>query len=213
MASCTSPVWDKSKSENASSSLAKKQRCEDFPPPPPPSLSEKTDPRSIIKVYNYDSNDEIDYEDVDVFGMHEMTDKEYKEYSRQIKESEVVHQKKKKKKKKKKKESEGFDVMDFPDSFSCGKIIPIIELKDRANHLKTRSELALKEYNENENTKLEFLKLVKANSEACEGRQSYITFDTTDADAVDGPILTFQALVWDGIYRIQVLLCRVEVSN
>lgn len=80
-------------------------------------------------------------------------------------------------------------------------------------YLKTLSKLALKEYNEKENTKLEFLKLVKANSEVCEGRQSYITFATTDADVVDGPILIFQALVWDGIYGIEVLLCRLEVSN
>ncbi|XP_028079321.1 uncharacterized protein LOC114281078 [Camellia sinensis] len=155
----------------------------------------KTDPRSIIKVYIYDSDDEIDYEDVDEFGMHEMTDKEYKEYSRQIK------------------DSEGFDVMDFPESFSCGKIIPIIDLNDRANHLKTLSELALKEYYEKEKTKLEFVKFVKANGELCEGLQYYITFDVKDADAVDGPILTFQALVWDGIYRIEVLLCRLKISN
>ncbi|GMP46848.1 hypothetical protein CsSME_00014850 [Camellia sinensis var. sinensis] len=123
---------------------------------------------------------EIDYEDVDEFGMHEMTDKECKEYSRQIK------------------DSEGFDVMDFPESFSCGKIIPIIDLNDRANHLKTLSELALREYYEKEKTKLEFVKFVKANGELCEGLQYYITFDVKDADAVDGPILTFQALVWDG---------------
>ncbi|CAL5384779.1 unnamed protein product [Camellia sinensis] len=197
MASCTSLVWDKSKSENASSSLAKKQSCEDFPPPPPPSpsLSEKTDPRSIIKVYNYDSDDEINYEDVDEFGVHEMTDKEYKEYSRQIK------------------ESKGFDVMDFPKSFACGKIMPIINLNYHANHLKSLSELALKEYNEKEKTKLEFVKLVKANLEPCEGFQYYITFDVKDADAVDGPILTFQALVWDGIDEIEVVLCRLEISN
>ncbi|GMP46751.1 hypothetical protein CsSME_00014796 [Camellia sinensis var. sinensis] len=174
MASCTSLVWDKSKSENASSSPAKKQSCEDFPPPPP-SLSEKTDPRSIIKVYNYDSDDEINYEDVDEFG--------------------------------------GFDVMDFPKSFACGKIMPIINLNYHANHLKSLSELALKEYNEKEKTKLEFVKLVKANLEPCEGFQYYITFDVKDADAVDGPILTFQALVWDGIDEIEVVLCRLEISN
>ncbi|KAL7227749.1 hypothetical protein ACSBR1_022597 [Camellia fascicularis] len=152
----------------------------------------KTDPRSIIKVYNYDSNDEINYEDVDEFGMHEMTDNEYKEYSRQIK------------------ESKGFDVMDFPKSFAFGKIIPIINLNDHANHLNSLSELALKEYNEKEKTKLEFVKLVKANGE---GLQYYITFDVKDADAVDGPILTFQALMWDRIYKIEVLLCRLEFSN
>ncbi|THG04121.1 hypothetical protein TEA_024172 [Camellia sinensis var. sinensis] len=133
--------------------------------------------------------------DVDEFGMHEMTDKEYKEYSRQIK------------------ESKGFDVMDFPKSFACGKIMPIINLNYHANHLKSLSELALKEYNEKEKTKLEFVKLVKANLEPCEGFQYYITFDVKDADAVDGPILTFQALVWDGIDEIEVVLCRLEITG
>ncbi|KAL7263117.1 hypothetical protein ACSBR1_001322 [Camellia fascicularis] len=163
MASCTSLVWDKS---NLKMLLLHRQRSKD---------------------------DEINYEDVDEFGVHEMTDKEYKEYSRQIK------------------ESKGFDVMDFPKSFACGKIIPIINLNYHANHLKSLSELALKEYNEKEKTKLEFVKLVKANLEPCEGFQYYITFDVKDA--VDGPILTFQALVWDGIDEIEVVLCRLEISN
>ncbi|THF99532.1 hypothetical protein TEA_002984 [Camellia sinensis var. sinensis] len=134
-------------------SPAKKQRCEGYtspPSPPSPSPSplcssaeeEKEDPRSKIVFYNYD--DDSDVED-DSDGMHEFTDKEFQEYDRQLT------------------QSDGFDVMYFPRSFGFGGTEPVFNLDEIADDLKTFSELALKQYNDKEFKKLEFVKVVKAN--------------------------------------------------
>ncbi|KAI8568686.1 hypothetical protein RHMOL_Rhmol02G0219600 [Rhododendron molle] len=123
---CDNLVGDEFAFETARSpSSAKKQRRED-PPEPPSSVEEETDPRSEIKVYKYDS----DVEDDSTDGMHEMTEKVYEEYHRQLE------------------ESEGFEVMDFPWSFSCGLTFPVMPQGEFWGQLKPLSELALKEFNE-----------------------------------------------------------------
>ncbi|KAG5562504.1 hypothetical protein RHGRI_005284 [Rhododendron griersonianum] len=164
-----------------SPSAAKKQRREDTPKPPS-SVEEETDPRSEIKVYKYDSDVEDDSD-----GMHEMTEKEYEEYQRQID------------------ESEGFEVMHFPRSFSCGLMFPVRPKDGFWGVLKNLSELALKEYNNKE--------VVKANALPVAGLRYYITFDVKDADAVDGNTREFQAHVWDGIGHIEVDFCRPKSTT
>ncbi|KAG5562507.1 hypothetical protein RHGRI_005286 [Rhododendron griersonianum] len=164
-----------------SPSAAKKQRREDTPEPPS-SVEEETDPRSEIKVYKYDSDVEDDSD-----GMHEMTEKEYEEYHRQIE------------------ESEGFEVMHFPRSFSCGLMFPVSPEDEFWGVLKNLSELALKEYNNKE--------VVKANALPVAGLRYYITFDVKDADAADGNTREFQAHVWDGIGHIEVDFCRPKSTT
>ncbi|CAL5354482.1 unnamed protein product [Camellia sinensis] len=182
-------------------SPAKKQRCEGYTSPPsPPSPSplcssaeeEKEDPRSKIVFYNYD--DDSDVED-DSDGMHEFTDKEFQEYDRQLT------------------QSDGFDVMYFPRSFGFGGTEPVFNLDEIADDLKTFSELALKQYNDKEFKKLEFVKVVKANVGLCAGFKYYITFDVKDADAVDGGTMEFEACVWDGIGHTDVLISRLKIST
>ncbi|KAF7112378.1 hypothetical protein RHSIM_RhsimUnG0235700 [Rhododendron simsii] len=83
---CDSLVGDEFAVETARSpSSAKKQRREDTPEPPS-LVEEETDPRSEIQVYKYDSDVEDDSD-----GMHEMTEKEYEEYHRQLEESEGMN--------------------------------------------------------------------------------------------------------------------------
>ncbi|CAL5354480.1 unnamed protein product [Camellia sinensis] len=185
-------------------SPAKKQRCEGCASPPPPpspspspsplcsSAEEKEDPRSKIVFYNYD--DDSDVED-DSDGMHEFTDKEFQEYDRQLT------------------QSDGFDVMYFPRSFGFGGTEPVFNLDEIADDLKTFSELALKQYNDKEFKKLEFVKVVKANMGLCAGFKYYITFDVKDADAVDGGTMEFEACVWDGIGHTDVLISRLKIST
>ncbi|CAL5430320.1 unnamed protein product [Camellia sinensis] len=186
-----------SKWEIVSASPAKKQRYEGYASSPPQlscssAKEEKEDPRSEIVFYNYD--DDSDVED-DSDGMHEFTDKELQEYDRQLT------------------QSDGFDVMYFPRSFAFGTTMPVFNLDEIANKLKTFSELALKQFNEKEGRNLEFVKIVKANRTICAGSRYYITFDVKDANAVDDGTMEFQACVWGGIGHTDVLISRLKAST
>ncbi|CAL5427658.1 unnamed protein product [Camellia sinensis] len=90
---------------------------------------------------------------------------------------------------------------------------PVFNLDEIADDLKTFSELALKQYNDKEFKKLEFVKVVKANVGLCAGFKYYITFDVKDADAVDGGTMEFEACVWDGIGHTDVLISRLKIST
>ncbi|KAG5531925.1 hypothetical protein RHGRI_026509 [Rhododendron griersonianum] len=124
-----------------SQSPAKKQRWEGTLQPQ--SSSEETqDPRSKIEYYTYDEDVEDDSD-----GTHEMTDKEYEEYKRQIE------------------ESNGFDVTHFPHSFALGEIAPLFSFAfdEVAEDLKSHSQMALQQYNAQKNMILEFVKVIKSN--------------------------------------------------
>jgi len=177
------------------SSLAKKPRCEGSTSATTPTSSvaaAETDPRSIIKSYEYDPVDEKEYKPVGGFGQHGASEKEILEYWRQLE------------------ESDGFDVMHFPKTFfGFGAILPILDLREYADKLKSLSELALAQYNEEkQGSKLKFVKIVKANTAACAGHLYYITFDAKDASAGDGCTSTYQAEVWDGLFKPVVKLIR-----
>lgn len=68
-----------------SQSPAKKQRCKEGPQPLSSPIQAE-DPRSQILDYNYTDDEDVEEE---FYGMHEMTDKEWKENQRQVHESDV----------------------------------------------------------------------------------------------------------------------------
>jgi cystatin-related protein len=174
---------------SAYQSPAKKQRCEGAPQPESP-LEETEDPRSKIEFYTYDEDVEDDSD-----GMHEITQEELDEGLR------------------KKNESDGFNVMHFPRSFACGQICPILNMERDGQDLKSHSQLALQQYNEQKKTNLEFVKVVKANWEGVAGIKYYITFDVKVPDAVDGRTMEFQASVWDGISKTTINFCRPKPNR
>ncbi|KAH7845293.1 hypothetical protein Vadar_000386 [Vaccinium darrowii] len=209
------------------SSRAKKQRCEGSTSATtqPSSVAEvETDPRSIIKSYEYDPVDEKEYEAWGRFGKHMATAKELHEHLRQVEESDVgllplahnnfmIHSWKYLfvyvYKYPTIEALQGFDVMHFPKTFfGAGAILPILDLRESADKLKSLSELALGQYNAQQGSKLKFVKIVKANSVACAGRRYFITFDAEDASAGDGCTSTYQAEVWHGFSKITVRLMR-----
>ncbi|XP_038706142.1 UPF0725 protein At4g29550-like isoform X2 [Tripterygium wilfordii] len=138
------------------------------------------------------SNDKIsEYDDDDDM---EMPEDVYKEYARQVE------------------ESEGFEVDDF-SQYSMFNMVTRLKISDHSRNLATPfAELAIKQFNEKENTNFVFVRLLILTSMVVRGVDLYITFEAKDAD---GQIKTFQALVLlaPGKEEDELKFCRLKPSH
>ncbi|XP_059635322.1 uncharacterized protein LOC132277462 [Cornus florida] len=112
--------------------------------------------------------------------------------------------------------SDGFDVPEFPNVFALGIIIPYLKPDEEFEHheslkeLNCCSKLAVDHYDMKNYANYEFVKVVKANSQAVAGAMFYITFEARDKDKDDAPVEMFEAKVYSGIKEtnMRVLTCR-----
>ncbi|MED6125870.1 hypothetical protein PIB30_072696 [Stylosanthes scabra] len=118
-----------------------------------------------------------------------MTDEEHREYCKHAK------------------ASKGFDVPKFEGQL-CGMIEPCYLNEITTPLLTDISKQALQVYNNNNNTRFEFVKVVKATNRLVAGRIYYITFE-----ALSGNVrATFRARVWNKIMNkgLEVKSCEIH---
>ncbi|XP_059662958.1 uncharacterized protein LOC132308763 [Cornus florida] len=107
-------------------------------------------------------------------------------------------------------DSNGFDVDNYPLLRSyLGLISPISwpnESEGLPKLIKKLSKKAIRQYNRDYKVNYDFVKVQKANQQVAAGFIYYITFEAKDAN--DGGSKIFQAEVFDGIKKTEVVSCR-----
>ncbi|CAL5382261.1 unnamed protein product [Camellia sinensis] len=133
--------------------------------------------------YDYDSDDDRD-----------MTEDEYRVYKDQVL------------------KSDGFDVANIPGVNEFHQILPM-DITYNTKHYEWYSQLAVDEYNrrfKDANKELEFVKVLKAMSQAACVLRFYMTFSAKDL-ADGGNIKTYQAVVLMGVgSKMSVLSFRLK---
>ncbi|XP_023525978.1 uncharacterized protein LOC111789436 [Cucurbita pepo subsp. pepo] len=109
--------------------------------------------------------------------------------------------------------SDGFDVPTLRDSSEVGLIVPVSEKLLSKPHLRECAQKAISEYNIENGTNYEFVKIVKATHQASWGLLYYITFDVKQI-GIEFLTTTFEAKVLHAIDdSMEVYLCRPKRSS
>ncbi|XP_022137488.1 uncharacterized protein LOC111008920 isoform X1 [Momordica charantia] len=113
-------------------------------------------------------------------------------------------------------ESEGFDVPSFPGTYAFAIISPLPLINLISEEVRECAGQAIKHYNNENGASFEFVKMLKANSQAALGELFFLTFQVKQTGAPpDSPTTTLQARVLAGISPddFDVQLCRPEPTN
>ncbi|KAI8025886.1 hypothetical protein LOK49_LG02G00131 [Camellia lanceoleosa] len=157
---------------------------------------------SLSKLFGYDEElkrippvaPRCDYDDYDYDDDRDMTEDEYRVYKDQVL------------------KSDGFDVANIPGVNQFHQILPM-DITYNTKHYEWYSQLAVDEYNrriKDTNKELEFVKVLKAMSQAACVLRFYMTFSAKDL-ADGGNIKTYQAVVLMGVgSKMSVLSFRLK---
>ncbi|XP_022948409.1 uncharacterized protein LOC111452100 [Cucurbita moschata] len=109
--------------------------------------------------------------------------------------------------------SDGFDVPTLRDSSEVGLIVPVSEKLLSKPHLRECAQKAISEYNIENGTNYEFVKIAKATHQVAWGLLYYITFDVKQI-GIEFLTTTFEAKVLYAIDdSMEVYLCRPKRSS